>query len=161
MTPASLPDKCLPPKLYGKPKANSVQLRWSYPENDGGSQILSYEIYLNQLCELESNNDNENENIIWKGNDLNCALNSLLPGRNYRVKLRALNKIGSSDWSDFTEFTSGSGVPDSPALPIVIIKSSNCVIINWNEPLNNGASITDYKLEWSPKDNTNFTQVNI
>ena len=34
--------------MYGKAKANSIQLHWSYPENDGGSQILSYEIFLNQ-----------------------------------------------------------------------------------------------------------------
>ena len=29
VTPSVHPGKCLPPKLFGKPKANSLPIRWS------------------------------------------------------------------------------------------------------------------------------------
>lgn len=157
LTPASLPEKCLPPKIHGKLKANSVQFRWFYPENDGGSQIIYYEVSLSQISENDGNQ--ENENLFWKGDDLSCAISGLLPGRNYQAKLRATNKIGSGPWSEFTEFTSGPGVPDAPAIPVISIKSPNCLIISWNEPASNGSPIQEYHLEWSPKENLTFTQV--
>lgn len=159
LTPASLPETCLPPKVFGKPKANSVQLRWSYPENDGGSQIIYYEVSLFKSGENEY--EQENENLFWKGDDVSCAIVGLLPGRNYLAKLRATNKIGSGPWSEFTEFTSGSGVPDAPSTPVISIKSSNCLSIGWNEPASNGSPIQEYHLEWSPKENLTFTQVTI
>lgn len=160
VTPASLPDKSSSPKLYGKPKANSTQFRWTYPENDGGSQITLYEFFLAKSEDTTENNQ-ENENIVWKGNDLNCTINNLLPGRSYQAKLRAVNKIGAGSWSESTEFTSGAGVPDIPSLPVISIKSSNCILINWSEPANNGSPITEYHLEWSPKETVTFTQVYI
>lgn len=146
-----LPGKCLAPKLNGKPKSNSIQLKWSYPEEDGGSSIINYEV------SLTNDLNDKTENIVHKGNELGCTVGNLLPGRNYFVKLRPINKVGPGPWSDYFEFTSGAGCPDTPDTLSVQVKSSNCLQLTWNEPNSNGSPITEYRLEWSLKDTDLFS----
>src|SRR5215813_1811060 len=61
-TPAVAPASCHPPKISGKPKANSLHLRWgmkkkistisflisknflAYPDYDGGSPVIEFEV---------------------------------------------------------------------------------------------------------------------
>ena len=132
------------------------QTRWSYPEDDGGSPISSYEL-VNLGAEKIS--DLDKYEIAYKGTELGCTVSNLLPGKSYQLKLRAYNEIGPGEWSDIVEMTASAGPPDSPEAPKIVIKSYNCLVITWNEPSNNGAMITDYKLEWSLKKNDSFTQL--
>ena len=64
-------------------------------------------------------------------------------------------------WSDPLEVVSGAGVPDPPKSPMVTCRSPHSAIVSWEAPVNNGATITDYRLEWQHKsDITDFSQVN-
>ena len=74
LTTSVPPVKCSAPKLSAKPKSNSAQVKWSAPDEDGGAPILNYE-----LC-LQMNLDEE-ENIVYKGNEFSAILNGLLPGK--------------------------------------------------------------------------------
>ncbi|CAF0919214.1 unnamed protein product, partial [Brachionus calyciflorus] len=149
------PGKCHVPKLVGKPKSNSVQIKWMSPDENGGAPILNYELSLKMNIE-----DNEEENVIYKGDELNTTINNLLPGRSYYLKLRALNKNGPGQWSESIEFTSGAACPDPPESLFITTKSSNCLLINWSEPCSNGSPIIEYRLEWCLKDtDTLFTNL--
>lgn len=149
ITQPIIPGKPLPPKLASKPKSSSVQLKWSYPDNDGGSSIINYEVKL----------QNDDEYSAYKGNDFTIVINNLQPGRNYTVKMRSINKVGPSEWSDLLEFTSGAGSPDPPDIASIVAKSSNCLLVNWTEPSSNGSPIIEYRLEWSLKDSDTFSLV--
>lgn len=63
-------------------------------------------------------------------------------------------------WSDILEVVSGAGMPDPPKVPCVHCRSPHCCVVTWDEPLNNGATITEYKLEWQARPEADFVQVN-
>ena len=62
-------------------------------------------------------------------------------------------------WSDPLEVVSGAGVPDPPKQPQCVPRSAHSVVITWEGPVNNGATITDYRLEWQQKAEQDFSQV--
>ncbi|GIY72584.1 fibronectin type-III domain-containing protein 3A [Caerostris extrusa] len=134
-----IPGKCEPPKLHGKPKPSSVHLKWVYPEYDGGSDVLGYE--------LELINPDETSRIAYKGVNTDCVVAGLLPGRKYKFQLRAYNKIGNGSWSDIFEVTSGAGVPDPPIFSQIAPRSPHSIFASWEEPFHNGAAISEYRLE--------------
>lgn len=76
------------PILAAKPKPNSLQLKWSAPELDGGAEILSYEVKMIQ--------PDGSSQILSAGLKLSCTIASLLPGRVYVFSVRAHNKVGVS-----------------------------------------------------------------
>lgn len=150
VTAPVVPGKCAPVKLAGKAKSNSVQLKWNYPDEDGGAEVSLYEV---KLLDVDV------EHVAYKGAEQTCTLANLLPGRAYSVRLRAFNKVGAGEWSDAFEFISGAGVPDAPNAPTVSSRASNCILVGWNEPASNGSPITEYRLEWSLKDVELFGQL--
>lgn len=153
ITPSVRPGKCLPPKLLNKAKPNSFQVKWSYPETDGGSPITVYELVnlgFEKTGGVASEASDKYE-IVYKGPELSSAVNNLLSGQTYSLKVRAINEIGTGDWSDLAEISTGAGPPDAPDMPSVTSKSANCLVISWSEPHTNGAPIVEYRLEMSQK----------
>ena len=61
--------------------------------------------------------------------------------------MRAYNRAGDGPWSSPLEVISGAGPPDKPRDPKAVCKSGTAVNISWDQPINNGAIITGYKLE--------------
>ena len=41
-------------------------------------------------------------------------------------------------------------MPDAPKAPCVECSSASVATVEWDEPLNNGATIEEYRLEWQP-----------
>ena len=54
---------------------------------------------------------------------------------------------------------SGAGVPDPPKNPTINCRSAHSAIVSWEGPVNNGATITDYRLEWQTRSEADFSQV--
>ena len=108
-----------------------------YPEQDGGSVVFEFEVQL-------TTPDNSSRQV-YRGRDTDCVVAGLLPGRPYLAQVRAINKTGAGPWSDIVEVISGAGVPDPPKPPAVNFKSPHAAILSWDEPVNNGAAITEYK----------------
>ena len=50
------PGQCPPPRVHGKPKASSLQLKWGWPETDGGAAVSMFEIDM-------TTSDNETKNV--------------------------------------------------------------------------------------------------
>ncbi|XP_060065817.1 fibronectin type-III domain-containing protein 3A-like [Ylistrum balloti] len=150
-THAVSPGQCHAPKLQGKPKATSLHLRWSYPEYDGGANVMEFAAQM-------INPDNTSREV-FKGRDLDCIVAGLSPGRPYLFQVRAFNMVGGGPWSEPLEVVSGAGVPDPPKTPLVNCRSPHSAMVLWDSPVNNGATITDYRLEWQHKSDLDFTQL--
>ncbi|CAG0884777.1 unnamed protein product [Darwinula stevensoni] len=133
------PGQCPPPWLTGKPKAHSLHLKWAPPEYDGGSPVREYQVDV-------TSPDNTTLQA-YRGMETECVVASLLPGRPYLFQVRAYNKAGAGPWSEPLEVVSGAGAPDAPPAPECTPKSPSSVSVAWEEPLNNGAAITEYRLE--------------
>lgn len=134
-----VPDQCAPPRVHGKPKANSLHLKWGWPEMDGGSPVTEFEIDM-------TSPDNQTR-AVYRGQDTECVVASLLPGRPYLFQVRAHNRAGAGPWSESLEVVSGAGSPDQPKEPKVVCRSGSLALITWEPPINNGALIQEYQLQ--------------
>ena len=55
---------------------------------------------------------------------------------------------------------SGAGAPDAPRSPQLTCRSPHSALVMWDEPFNNGAAISEYRLEWTQTpDAQDFAQV--
>lgn len=133
------PGQCAPPRPHGKPKANSLHLKWGWPELDGGSPVTEFEIDM-------TSPDNKTK-AVYRGRETECVVASLLPGRPYLFQVRAFNRVGHGPWSDSLEVVSGAGAPDTPLAPRIQCRSGCLATIDWNEPSFNGAAVTEYRLQ--------------
>nr|ACD54755.1 unknown [Adineta vaga] len=155
-TPAVAPTSCHPPKISGKPKANSLHLRWAYPDYDGGSPVIEFEVQV-------INSDNSSR-IVYRGHNLDCVVAGLLPGRPYLFQVRAFNRAGvchsnrkrNENKLFHMIFIGWSMAPRNIS---VECRTANSAYISWEEGVNNGGTITEYRLEWSRKENDSFMQL--
>ena len=134
------PGQCAPPRVHGKPKSSSLQLKWGWPETDGGSPVAEFEIAMTEP-------DNATR-TVYRGAATECVVASLLPGRPYLFQVRAHNKMGAGNWSESLEVVSGAGPPDQPKDPGVVCKAGGA-IVSWEAPISNGAIISEYQLEFA------------
>ncbi|XP_059082249.1 fibronectin type-III domain-containing protein 3A-like isoform X2 [Tigriopus californicus] len=134
-----VPGQCASPRVHGKPKANSLHLKWGWPETDGGSPVMEFEIDM-------TSPDNQTR-AVYRGQETECVVASLLPGRPYLFQVRAHNRAGAGPWSESLEVVSGAGSPDQPKEPKVVCRSGSLALITWEPPINNGALIQEYQLQ--------------
>ena len=116
--PSFLPT-CLPPPLSSFPPptgpptqpqkpivskvtSNSLKLRWSPPENDGGSPVLSYQIEMLQL------GIDKWQPIIQQPRN-NFTVKTLEPSMSYKFRVIAYNEFGASRPSEPSEVVTTKG----------------------------------------------------
>ena len=77
----------------------SVNVKWTTPESDGGSRITSYVVIYGSPLAPRALYSRE----IVKGSNTNCTLtDKLWPGRTYQLAVAARNKAGYGQYSDFS-----------------------------------------------------------
>ncbi|KAK4880028.1 hypothetical protein RN001_008174 [Aquatica leii] len=143
-TDAISPGQCTEPRLHGKPRPNSITIRWTEPDYNGGAPVLEYEV--------EMVSPDASRNIVHKSKEIECTVSNLNPGCEYSFTARAVNRIGPGPWSETLTVKSGAAPPDMPAAPTATPKSPFHIFLEWQEPNNNGAPISEYKLVMSPND---------
>lgn len=143
-TDAISPGQCTELRLHGKPRPNIITIRWNEPDYNGGAPVLEYEV------EMVSNDGSQN--IVHKSKEIECTVSNVSPGCEYLFMVRAVNRIGPGLWSETLAVQSGAAPPDIPMAPVATPKSPFHIYLEWQEPNNNGASITEYKVVMSPNE---------
>lgn len=133
-TKADLPHTPARPTLVHS-TLRSLTLQWAPPEDDGGTAITGYTLHL--LTEDRFIDVGRSTiSYVWEG---------LFPGRSYRLRVRAVNSVGISDFSEPNRIEESytSTAPPEPASPAPL-----AVMGTWNElryevivPYSNGAPI--------------------
>ncbi|GGK73669.1 hypothetical protein GCM10012284_04450 [Mangrovihabitans endophyticus] len=94
----------VPAAVSIEPAAGSVTVRWSPPEDDGGSPVTGFRVAL----------DDRHELVVRDAGQTSAVFTRLRRGTVVRARVRAVNKVGPSTWSTFTEPVT-VGAPDSRA----------------------------------------------
>ncbi|EAA05921.4 AGAP009522-PA, partial [Anopheles gambiae str. PEST] len=133
-----------PQKPYCKspPTPYAACLGWEKPDYNGGSPVLEYEMEVETVS-------TKVRSAVYRGRDMFCVAKDLLPGEQYTVQVRALNRIGAGPWSEEFTFTAGSAPPESPRDLSVVLKSPTHLTVMWAEPHSNGSPISEYILQSS------------
>ncbi|XP_045439630.1 fibronectin type III domain-containing protein 3B isoform X5 [Pipistrellus kuhlii] len=122
--------------------------------NDGGSpessgaDISEYR--------LEWGEDEESLELIYHGTDPGFAIRDLLPAAQYCCRLQAVNQAGAGPYSELVVCQTPASAPD-PVSTICVLEEeppnaypdspSVCLVLNWEEPCNNGSEILAYNID--------------
>lgn len=169
-TPPVTPAACPAPRLHGKAKAHSIEIRWSSPDYDGGANVTEYKVQLlsgkpaigdsSHICEPGTVSREVYHGPALPGN-MSCTIAGLLPGQQYLVQVRAINKAGEGPWSEPLSVTSGTAPPAQPAPPQCLVRTPHSIAVNWCEPMCNGSPIHEYRLHYSMGNDSNDNQTSI
>ena len=96
------------------------------------------------------------DDAVWNDQDhtdatLTTTITGLTNGQSYDVQVRASSLAGDSEWSPTATGTPeapAAQVPDVPEAPTLIAGNAQ-LSVSWIAPSNNGASITDYDVQYS------------
>lgn len=147
-TEAIVPNPPQTPYYSNLPGPYAAVLQWGKPAYLGGAPVVEYEFELEGI--LNDGAEKTKQRVVaYRGKDCYCVVKDLLPGESYSTRVRAVNRIGASEWSDEFCFRAGSVPPSKPSSPEVHVRSSTNLVVQWREPACNGAPILDYKLESS------------
>uniref|UniRef100_A0A7S0EGI8 Fibronectin type-III domain-containing protein n=1 Tax=Hanusia phi TaxID=3032 RepID=A0A7S0EGI8_9CRYP len=144
--PATFVTPCTPP---GRPVisqasacgAGRATIHWSPPEQDGGSPITLYKVYVHL-----KGSSQEPLQVLTERSPL--AVDSLSPGSIYVVKVLAINSLGNGDWSEPLKFSSDPGAPAAPDSPEIVKVTSQSVTLSWQLPQRtNGADVEEFSLQ--------------
>jgi hypothetical protein len=72
-------------------------------------------------------------------------LENLLPGKSYYIRLKSLNSVGESEWSEYNTFQNShtlTDVPEKPSRPISTHGTWKSINVLTRLPYNNGSPIT-------------------
>lgn len=146
-----------------------------YPDYNGGAQVTSLEV--------EMTAPDASRRLVHHGPETECVVNDLSPGQPYLFHVRAHNRAGVSStrrndaeifrfgslliffqfqfgpWSEGFEIVSGAAAPEPPGQPLVTCRSPQVAAVTWTAPAQNGAPITDYRLEMCIYEKDDFAQV--
>jgi hypothetical protein len=138
---ASRPTTTVPVKVVST--KDSISVSWALV-SDGGSPVLGYLLY-------QLNVTTGGEYLVYNGSNIPTitSFNSsgLIPGYFYQFRVRAINRVGLGDLSEFCPKIKCAEIPGRPYAPTYIQSSETTITIAWKDVAENGGSlITSYKV---------------
>ena len=121
-----------------------IDLTITAPASTGGSDITGYNLqrwYNGKWTAIGGTLADDAESYEDTG---------LQPGDTYYYAVRAVNSSGAGAWSAIVQASAAIDNPDAPTLTATAIDDDS-IRLNWNEPEDNGSTITNYELQrWDP-----------
>ena len=129
---------------------DSLAVRWSAPDRDGGAEITTYTVYWRALGQSEEKISVSATTI------LSYKIMNLDSSAWYEIAVAAENEVGLSARSALVEMrttslvTNPPALPPTPAQPLVGIITQNSIAISWTSLNDNGPDpITGYRVYWN------------
>ncbi|XP_006861904.1 PREDICTED: fibronectin type III domain-containing protein 3B [Chrysochloris asiatica] len=152
-TAAGPPGQCKAPCISFTPDG-WVLVSWESPENSG-ADVSGYR--------LEWGEDEDSLELIYDGIETCFEIRDLLPAAQYCCRLQAVNQAGPGPYSELVHCQTPASAPD-PVSTLCVLEEeiisaypdspSVCLVLNWEEPCNNGSEILAYNIDLG---DTSFT----
>ena len=122
---------------------------WTAPA-DNGASISDYDV------QYKASSAANWTNAGYDGTGPSTTITGLTNGQSYQVQVRAINTAGNSLWSDAASAIPTAQVPAKPAAPVLTIGNQQ-LGVTWTAPADNGASISDYDVQYKASSAANWT----
>ncbi|XP_036386507.1 immunoglobulin-like and fibronectin type III domain-containing protein 1 [Megalops cyprinoides] len=137
--------------------ASCIEIKWRPPKDDGGSQILHYNLERQQVGRntWKKIGDIPGKSPTYRDTDVDH-------GKRYCYRIKAITAEGVSEVMETEDVQAGTkAYPGSPAAPKVVSAFKNCITLSWVAPTNTGGtSIVGYNLEKRKKGSNLWSPVN-
>ncbi|KAH8255366.1 hypothetical protein KR038_001676 [Drosophila bunnanda] len=141
-TEAVPPSAPPPPHCSDPPSPYAALLKLQHPEYNGGAPVLEFEAQMRRLEQVQP------PQLVYRGKQAYFVAQDLIPGSMYEAQVRAINRIGAGNWSQWMRFTAAAAAPGVPEELRVLVKSATHLSVSWQPPLqDNGAAVTSYTLK--------------
>ena len=134
-----------------------INLSWTAPTSDGGAAISGYRI------EVSTNGGSSFSQLVASQSGTSYSHTGLTAGTARHYRVRAINSVGSSGWSNTANATTASPTATAPGAPTSLTATaSGQTIINlsWTAPTSDGgAAISGYRIEVSTNGGSSFSQL--
>ena len=137
-TPVAVPSA--PQDLTATPTTGRIDLAWSVPADEGGSELLRYEI-------RGASGESVPDDTRWAGILLlrTFVYPSLQDGRLYTFQVRAVNAHGAGPAAQVQATPGGAPTPTEPE-GLSAAPGGTQVVLNWSAPKRDGGSaVTGYE----------------
>ncbi|MCP9266046.1 Twitchin [Dirofilaria immitis] len=138
------PDEPKGPLKTDNVHKNGCTLNWKEPDNDGGAEINYY---------IVEKQDVKTGRWTFAGEAATTTMqiDDLIPGHEYKFRIKAVNKYGESDPLETTQAIIAKDPFDTagkPGTPEIVDWDKEHVDLQWNPPLDDGgAAIEKYVIE--------------
>jgi hypothetical protein len=140
-TTANVPSKPNPPSI-GVIGNGSVSISWISP-------VANYSTITSYSYQYSSNNGSAWSTALSTF-DTSATIGSLTNGTNYVFRVKAINGVGESDWSEKSLDGKPFTVPTAPQ-SVSAVKGDTQASISWSAPSSNGGyAIYDYHVDYKP-----------
>ena len=130
-----------------------VTLTWTAPDN-GGSPITDYDYQTRNHSDSGAWTEYEASNT----STATSKILNLTNGKIWRLRIRAGNAVGDSNWSSpFVEVVVGSPAP--VAAPSLTSLSGGQVKVDWMAPFSNRSTVTGYSIWHKQESSNSWTEV--
>ncbi|CAD5118341.1 DgyrCDS7051 [Dimorphilus gyrociliatus] len=123
--------------------SSSIQLIFNGKDQRESVGNTRHIVYFKELFEA-------NFKIYYTEYDLNTTLaeiENLKPAKKYLFKMRSVNDVGFSEFSDILSATTFSAGPSKPTELQIVCKTSSCSL-NWKLPAEMNGKITDFEIQY-------------
>ncbi|GAX81898.1 hypothetical protein CEUSTIGMA_g9326.t1 [Chlamydomonas eustigma] len=133
--------------------SSEIRLSWQPPAEDHGSPVTSYTV---EMATCGSNRKGSSSSsaalswcLVYSGENRSCLAGSLLPGREYQFRIRAVNSCGQGPASSRPARATTLPAPPTPPLRLQCTQRTSCQLkMKWEAPDQDyGAPVTSYQLE--------------
>ena len=116
---------------------------WTSPANDGGSPVTGYRIQVSL-----NGFSNWNDVVSNTGSSVtNYTHSNLPPGVTRYYRVAAINRLGTSPYSDVASGMTQAAPPTAPTAVNARATGPRSITVSWRAPLNSGgAAITSYRV---------------
>ncbi len=131
-----------------------INLSWTAPASNGGALISGYRI------EVSTDGGTNFSQLVASQSGTTYSHTGLSPGSTRHYRVRAINSVGSSGWSNTANATTGVATfPDAPTELTATDSVQTIINLSWTAPTNTGgAPISDYRILVSA-DGIDFTTI--
>lgn len=133
------------PLLVERSKTNII-VSWQI-DTHGGSVITGYKLY-------QTNVTAGGECLVYDGSRIPTVTSTrivdVVPGNSYKYRVKALNRVGESELSAFSDTIVAAWKPSRPEQPRFVTATSTSITLDFDKVEDNGgATVSHYNLYFS------------
>lgn len=84
---------------------------------------------------------------IYRGPSNTLTMQPLSSGARYTVRVKAINRVGESPFSQPSAYLTQAHLPSAPGVPTMVNASNDAILFQWQPSQGNGADVTGYLVE--------------